>query len=256
MGAVEGLKAALAAPCAAFSTGIVILLDNLAAASLLADGRPAPHRGELTDTFKQLSLQWSTMQGPLPRTPVRVRWVPGHSGITGNEEADMLAKKGAVLDGSHIPPSPSFLRRDAKQKARAASHAAYIRDAPRAYQDLGILPHTRGSRVREHKLPRWVLGRLIAARTGHGDFEAYHERFHHKTSLDMCSCGKRKSPIHFFFCPRARKRWKGWKAPNASPSEMINWLLSTPSGAEEFSRFVQATSFFKDICPNWARPSV
>jgi ribonuclease HI len=109
MGAVEGLKAALAAPCAAFSTGIVILLDNLAAVSLLTDGRPAPHRGELTDTFKQLSLQWSMMQGPLPRTPVRVRWVPGHSGITGNEEADMLAKKGAVLDGSHIPSSPSFL---------------------------------------------------------------------------------------------------------------------------------------------------
>lgn len=104
MGAVEGLKAALAADCAAYATGITVLLDNLAAASLLADGRPAPHRRELTGSFKQLSLQWSSTKGLLPRTPVRVRWVPGHSGIAGNEEADELAKRGATLNGAHIPP--------------------------------------------------------------------------------------------------------------------------------------------------------
>ncbi|KAJ5761312.1 hypothetical protein N7520_008468 [Penicillium odoratum] len=256
MGAVEGLQAAVNLPCASYSTGLVILLDNLAVASLLSDGRPAPHRRKLTDLFQKLTTQWKSAAYILstPRTPVEVRWMPGHSGIAGNETADELAKRGAALDGSHIPPSPSYLMRVAKQHTRAATRAAYTRNAPQAYQDLNIQPHTKSSRAREHRLPRGVLGRLLAARTGHGDFQAYHERFHHRNSLTTCSCGKPKSPVHFFFCPPARKRWKDrWKGPKASPSAMIDWILSTAAGAEEFGRFVQETSFFKDICPNWAQ---
>ncbi|KAJ6066299.1 hypothetical protein N7444_000052 [Penicillium canescens] len=225
MGAVEGLQAAVNLPCASYSTGLVVLLDNLAAASLLADGRPAPHRRKLTDLFQKLTTQWESAPYILstPRTPVEVRWMPGHSGIAGNETADELAKRGAALDGSHIPPSPSYLVREAKQHIRTATRAAYTRDAPQAYRDLNIQPHTKSSRAREHRLPRGVLGRLLAARTGHGDFQVYHERFHHRDSLTTCSCGKPKSPVHFFFCPPARKRWKDrWKGRKASPSAMIN----------------------------------
>jgi hypothetical protein len=40
-----------------------------------------------------------------------------------------------------------------------------------------------------------------------------------------------------------------------SLSKTIDWLLSTAAGAEEFSQIVQDSSFFKDICPNWARQS-
>lgn len=255
MGAVEGLRAAVNLPCASYSTGLVILLDNLAAASLLADRKPAPHRRGLTELFQQLATQWDSSPYILniPRTPVEVRWVPGHSGIAGNETADELAKKGAALDGSHILPFPSYLKREAKQQIRATTHTTYMRDAPQAYRDLNIKPHTKDSRTREHRLPRWVLGRLIAARTGHGDFTGYHERFQHRDFLASCSCGKSKSPAHFFFCPPARKRWKDrWKGPKAGPSATIDWLLNTAAGAEEFGRFVQETSFFKDICPNWA----
>ncbi|KAJ5385666.1 hypothetical protein N7509_008207 [Penicillium cosmopolitanum] len=256
MGAVEGLQAAVNLPCVSYSAGLVIFLDNLAVASLLADGRPALHRRKLTNLFQKLTTQWKSAPYILstPRTPVEVRWMPGHSGIAGNETADELAKRGAALDGSYIPPSLSYLMREAKQHTRAATCTAYTRDAPQAYQDLNIQPYTKNSRAREHRLPRGVLGRLLAVRTGHGDFQAYHERFYHRDSLTTCSCGKPKSPVHFFFCPPARKRWKDrWKGPKVSPSAMIDWILSTAAGAEEFGRFVQETSFFKDICPNRAQ---
>lgn len=129
MGAVEGLQAAVDLPCASYSTGLVILLDNLAVASLLADGRPAPHRRKLTKLFKKLTIQWKSAPYILstPRTPVEVRWMPGHSGIAGNETADELAKRGAALDGSHIPPSLSYLMREVKQHTRAATRIAYTR---------------------------------------------------------------------------------------------------------------------------------
>nr|ABC24970.1 reverse transcriptase [Monascus pilosus] len=255
MGAVEGLRAAVGLPCTAYANQLNLFLDNLAAASLLADGRPAPHRRHLTDTFHQLSKQWLSLPYILasPRRPVRVSWVPGHTGIAGNELADRLAKQGAAMEGSHIPPSPAYLRREAKQQLHTATQAAYTRSAPQAYQDLGIRPHTKSSRAQEHKLPRWVLGRLIAARTGHGDFAAYHERFHHTDYLATCSCKKLKTPVHFFFCPHTRKRWKERRKHTlAGPAKTIDWLLGTAAGAEEFSRIVQNTSFFTDICPNWA----
>ena len=53
--------------------------------------------------------------------------MPGHSGIAGNETADELAKRGAALDGSHIPPSLSYLMREVKQHTRAATRIAYTR---------------------------------------------------------------------------------------------------------------------------------
>jgi hypothetical protein len=89
-----------------------------------------------------------------------------------------------------------------------------------------------------------VLGRLIAACTGHGDFAAYHKRFQHTGYLENCSCGRLKTPVHFFFCPYTRKRWKyRWRCKKDGPSKTIDWLLGTAAGAEEFGRIMQDLSF-------------
>ena len=43
-------------------------------------------------------------------------------------------------------------------------------------------------------LPRPSLGRLLSARSGHGDFAAYHRRFKHNNADIYCTCGQEKSP--------------------------------------------------------------
>ena len=64
IGAVKGLKAALLTPYAHYSIGVVILLHNLAAASLLADSRPA-----YIEESSQTLFSNSPSSGPQRRVP-------------------------------------------------------------------------------------------------------------------------------------------------------------------------------------------
>ncbi|OJD27482.1 hypothetical protein ACJ73_01121 [Blastomyces percursus] len=116
------------------------------------------------------------------------------------------------------------------------------------YRGVGVLM-TKGPPP-ELALPRKHLGHLLAARTGHGDFAAYHQRWNHQDALLTCSCGRDKTPEHFFFC------WKGRRAGRIStpppplcvgPKEAITWILGTKEGAKAFSSWCSKTAFFNTI---------
>ena len=100
-----------------------------------------------------------------------------------------------------------------------------------------------------------VLGRLVAARTGHGDFAGYHERFKHEDALMACSCGAPKAPAHFIHCPKATRRWSARQTLPVPrrianhPGELSEWILSTLPGALAFKAFIDETNFFSEICP-------
>jgi len=101
------------------------------------------------------------------------------------------------------------------------------------------------------------LGRLVSARTGHGDFEPYRARLKlHGNQTTCCSCGEEKEPTHFYRCPVAWEAWKGTKRKNINfpvrgREAQIKWMLGHPKGAETFSRFVEETEFFEKICKTY-----
>jgi hypothetical protein len=199
------------------------------------------------ESFQALATTWPKRErfSYTDGGSVRVCWVPGHAQILENEVADQAAKKGALINPpSSIKHSYASLRRQARADAISALHRHWQSTAPKSSQDLWIT--SSPWRPAELKLPRPLLARIVAARTGHGDFAGYHERFNHEDAYLFCRCGARKSPIHFFFCRVAKRRLP---RPPGPPSEAIIYLLGTPKGAVELAAWLSETRFFEDICP-------
>lgn len=71
---------------------------------------------------------------------------------------------------------------------------------PARYQDLDL--QMRRRKPPELNLPRRLLYHLLAARTGHGDFAAYHRRLTHLDANLECVCGQETTPTHFIRCRR------------------------------------------------------
>ena len=111
---------------------------------------------------------------------------------------------------------------------------------------VGLSPTTRANTLKELSLKREILGWLIAARSGHGHFAAYHERFGHEEETDLyCTCGQKRAQLHPFSCPNARAHrsllWCKKTRRHLGPEE----ILGTPKGALIFAEWAPATGLFK-----------
>ncbi|OAQ93892.1 reverse transcriptase [Purpureocillium lilacinum] len=233
VGALEGLQAAIAAAVNT-TTSIVVCIDNLAVATCLR-GNPADSSQDAFTKFQDLARAHGD---------VEVRWIPGHAGIPGNEEADSLAKAGCLLpEPPGAVPSLAHLRRLARQQPRDAFKAWWTTEAPESYKPMHLEVTT--SCPPELMLPRATLHSVLAARSRHGDFADYHERFNHDDACLDCSCGRRKAPEHPFYCRKIPPRLRMRLAP--SPAEAIHHAVG--KGFKAFVEMTSESSFFQRICP-------
>ena len=232
-GALEGLRAAAEIFDAA-ETPIVVCLDNIAAATCL--------RGTASDSSQAAFLEFQEIAAR--HGSVHIRWTPGHTNIPGNERADALAKAGCALP--ELPealPTLANIRRIAKKWPKDAFQKWWQENTPDTYKALGLKATT--TCPEELHITRPALHHLLAARSHHGDFADYHEKFNHADARTSCSCNRRKSPSHIFYCrkvmPRHRMRL------NPSPTAAINHAIG--SDFKKFNELQASTRFFSDICP-------
>lgn len=237
-GALEGLRAALDHPMAKFATDLIVYLDNEEAALRLHTGVPTPTSSGLIAEFQTLRKNWETRaRSRVARAgKVIIRWIPSHTNIKENDRVDSLAKTACNMPTTRTQASIARARRLIKERYETEISAYWNTNAPERYKRLGI--GMTGSPPQELRiLTRKNLGNLLAARSGHGNFAAYHRRFKHTDADTNCSCGQERSPEHPFYCRKLRQKRPPRPLNSRNREEDIKWILGTIDGARAFQRW-------------------
>lgn len=173
-----------------------------------------------------------------------IKWVPGHSRIQGNLEADSAARSGLrMLPSPEMHPESTtlaFLYGQMNRLRQALLDDWWNEACPPRYRKLDLLMRRR--KPPELGLSRFLLRNLIAARTGHGNFAAHHRRFNNLDAIMECACGEETTPTHFIHCrlhAHVTRRLRG----RSSHSGFIQKLLG-PKCHEFFKIFEKETCCF------------
>ena len=132
-------------------SSLLLLFDSRSVLATLS----SPPSFLLSQTLWQILQELSS----LSFCPIRLQWVPGHSFLPGNDAADELARRGALLVPSAIPCSLSFLT--------SRIHSRLISDWRRTVSSKFFDTQVPSTSTEELVLPRHarcVLSRLCCNR--------------------------------------------------------------------------------------------
>lgn len=142
--------------------------------------------------------------------PTKVIWIPRHTGLTGNEMADNLARRERTSPENSSTPTGSLtiaaIGRKSSELSRQLLKDRWVSHRPKRYADLDL--KMRRKKPPELALPRALYARLKAVRAGHGDFTAYYSRFNRTTAELHCACRRENSASYLVQCTNALSAWR------------------------------------------------
>ena len=152
---------------------VVILTDSLSALQALTSEDPDGTLQQLIGDINEL----------VQTTPTILQRIPAHTGISGNEEADQLAKESS----KKTQPNSHFSYKEARTLIKNNQKAAFHRKTG------GYNPHQDAL----HKLTRPEQTVIFRLRTGHCGLKSHLKRIGIKPTA-LCDCGEAdQTPQHF-----------------------------------------------------------
>ena len=150
----------------------------------------------------------------------------------------------------------------AKQQIRKSKNVAWQLEwenqqqygPPLLYLDLGLKPTSKQKKLASQlSMKQEVLGWLIAARSGHGNFAAYHQRFSHEEEENWrCSCGNYRAQLHPFGCTNVRAH-KALLWSEKTKRALSTEILSSLEGAAAFAKWTPEKWLFHRCSGVWVK---
>ena len=189
-----------------------------------------------------------------------IRWTAGHTGIPGNEEADVEAKKAAEGATSNLDQLPKILEKPLKRsKSAALQEEGTVRkerwrqdwiESPRYAKFKHIDPSLPSRRflklISNPKISRADTSKIFQIRSGHVPLNAYLHRFKRKESAQCPACGAQKeTPQHFLLeCPAYTHERRKLKQRRGELEAKFAELVTSEKKTIALAQYIQATGRF------------
>jgi ribonuclease HI len=190
--------------------------------------------------------------------PVTLPWVPGHTNIAGNEEADRLAKMATSQSPfANIPISLSWLRRQVNEQHTADwIESYYAAPKPKTYD----APHRRRLDSAYTSLPRKQSAAILGLRTSHGyflDSLAHPPSDNYPSRSCPCPMHPPQTPKHLVLsCPTYNVAWTKLRSTlkiYRNQCLTLNNILHTANAVKALAAMISAT---KIVTPELARTTL
>ena len=148
---------------------------------------------------------------------ITLQWIPGHSGVNGNERADLLAKEGASKEQQNVPVDQSTVRKILQNNSKEEWNNRWARGTTGRSVFQEMSKPNKYDHINQLNRPEQCI--IFRLRTGHGIFNAHLNRINpmHEPLCRNCPHPYETASHILFECPGLVKERKELLPPLPSP---------------------------------------